>query len=511
MKISKLKIKNFRSYRGVEISFENLTAFIGRNDIGKSTILEALDIFFNDGKGVIKLESSDLNTEARGQNELYIEISVCFKDLPTEITIDSTYQTNLQNEFLLNEKGELEVIKRYSLKGLKEQVYLSAYHPSDPNCSDLYGKKSAELKKIIKDFGIHCENNSVNAIMRSAIWKHYNASEQCSLRELDLAKEDGKNIWEKIKEFLPQYSLFQSDRKNSDNDSEVQDPLKEATKEIINSNNLNEQFYTIAKEVTDKLSDVARSTLKKLKEMNPTLADGLEVKIPDVKELKWADLFKSVSIEGVDGIAMNKRGSGVRRLILLNFFRAKAEEKATKDNRTLIYAIEEPETSQHNEHQKILIDALKELASKGHQILLTTHSGHIVKQLSFNQLRLAQFNSCKQKEVVSVDVQALPYPSLNEINYIAFGDTNAEYHDELYGHLELQEQLEAFGQGKPKRSYIKNWKGKTREDEVILATYIRHQIHHPENKQNKLYTPEELQQSIEEMRTFLIAVNGSNQ
>ena len=46
MKISKLKIKNFHSYRSVEISFENLTAFIGRNDIGKSTILEALDVFF---------------------------------------------------------------------------------------------------------------------------------------------------------------------------------------------------------------------------------------------------------------------------------------------------------------------------------------------------------------------------------------------------------------------------------------------------------------------------------
>lgn len=414
---------------------------------------------------------------------------------------------------MLNEDGELEVIKRYSLKGLKEQVYLSAYHPSDPNCSDLYGKKSAELKKIIKDFGIHCENNSVNAIMRSAIWKYYNASEQCSLRELDLAKEDGKNIWEKIKEFLPQYSLFQSDRKNSDNDSEVQDPLKEAAKEIINSNNLNEQFYTIAKEVTDKLRDATRSTLEKLKEMNSTLADGLEVKIPDVKELKWADLFKSVSIEGVDGIAMNKRGSGVRRLILLNFFRAKAEEKATKDNRTLIYAIEEPETSQHNEHQKILIDALKELASKGHQILHTTHSGHIVKQLAFNQLRLTQFNSNKQKEVVKVDAQALPYPSLNEINYIAFGDTNAEYHDELYGHLELKKQLLYFEKENPKRQYkrVRRNGEITIKDIISLVKYIRHQIHHPKNKQNIVYTPEELKQSIEEMKIFLIALNDSNQ
>ena len=506
MKISKLKIKNFRSYRSVEISFEDLTAFIGRNDIGKSTILEALDIFFNNGKGAVKLESSDLNTEAKEQNELNIEIIVCFKGFPTKITIDSSHKTSLQNEFLLNKDGELEVIKRYSSKGLKEQVYLSAYHPSDQNCSDLYTKKSSDLKKIIKDAGIACGNNSINAIMRSAIWEHYKAKEHCALRELDLAKEDGKNIWEKIKEFLPQYSLFQSDRKNSDNDSEVQDPLKEATKEIISSSNLEAQFNQIATEVTNKLCEVANSTLSKLKEMNPDIAEGLEVKIPEVKDLKWAELFKSVSIEGKDGIAMNKRGSGVRRLILLNFFRAKAEEKASRDNRTLIYAIEEPETSQHNEHQKILIDALKELANKGHQILLTTHSGHIVKQLDIKQLRLARLNNNKQKEVVEVDVQALPYPSLNEINYIAFGDTNAEYHDELYGHLELQGLLASFEHGKLKRAYTKCWHGKSITQNISLAKYIRHQIHHPENIQNRLYTSEELQQSIEEMRAFLISV-----
>ena len=504
MKISKLKLKNFRSYRSVEISFENLTAFIGRNDIGKSTILEALDIFFNEGKGVVKLEANDLNTEAKESDEQYIEITVCFNDLPTEITIDSTYKTNFQNEFLLNKDGELEVIKRYSSKGLKEQVYLSAYHPSDQNCSDLYTKKSSDLKKIMKDAGITCKNNSINAKMRSAIWEYYKAKEHCALRELDLAKEDGKNIWEKIKEFLPQYSLFQSDRKNSDNDSEVQDPLKEATKEIISSSNLETQFNQIAMEVTKKLLEVANSTLSKLKEMNPDIAESLVVKIPEVKDLKWAELFKSVSIEGNDGIAMNKRGSGVRRLILLNFFRAKAEEKASRE-RTLIYAIEEPETSQHNEHQKILIDALKELANKGHQILLTTHSGHIVKQLDFKQLRLARLNN-KQKEVVEVDVQALPYPSLNEINYIAFGDTNAEYHDELYGHLELQGQLASFERGKSKRAYIKCWHGKSTTENISLAKYIRHQIHHPENTQNRPYTSEELQQSIEEMRMFLISV-----
>ena len=42
MKIKRLTIKNFRGYRGeTSIEFENLTAFVGKNDIGKSSIMEA--------------------------------------------------------------------------------------------------------------------------------------------------------------------------------------------------------------------------------------------------------------------------------------------------------------------------------------------------------------------------------------------------------------------------------------------------------------------------------------
>ena len=43
MKLKTVKIKNFRGFKDeIIIPFENLTAFIGKNDAGKSTILEAL-------------------------------------------------------------------------------------------------------------------------------------------------------------------------------------------------------------------------------------------------------------------------------------------------------------------------------------------------------------------------------------------------------------------------------------------------------------------------------------
>ena len=51
----------------------------------------------------------------RGKKEedLDIEISVCFSELPEKIIIDSTVETSLQDEFMLNADGQLEVIKRY--------------------------------------------------------------------------------------------------------------------------------------------------------------------------------------------------------------------------------------------------------------------------------------------------------------------------------------------------------------------------------------------------------------
>jgi AAA15 family ATPase/GTPase len=51
MKLAKLKIQNFRGYKDeIIIEFGNLISFVGKNDIGKSTILEALDIFLMKAK-----------------------------------------------------------------------------------------------------------------------------------------------------------------------------------------------------------------------------------------------------------------------------------------------------------------------------------------------------------------------------------------------------------------------------------------------------------------------------
>lgn len=506
MKIKSVKVKNFRGYKDeTKIDFDDLTVFVGKNDVGKSTILEALDIFFNDGNGVIKLDKSDLNISAVKKNNVETEISVCFTDLPEKIVIDSTVQTKLTDEYMLNSDGLLEIVKKYK-NGGKASVFIKAHHPTHPDCKDLLLKKNAELKNIIKERKIDCEDQKVNAQMRRAIWNSCSADLALSTIEIDASKEDAKKIWEKLNSYLPIYSLFQSDRKNSDGDSEVQDPLKEAVKQIISDEDIQRTLSSVAQIVETKLKEVSDRTLEKLKEMDPAVASSLNPVIPTADKLKWADVFKTVSIAGDENIPINKRGSGVKRLVLLNFFRAEAEHRSQENGSNgIIYAIEEPETSQHTNNQRMLIEAFKKLSQEGNaQVILTTHSPNIVKELDFKNIRLICDNN-GSKLVISVEPAVLQYPSLNEVNYLAYDEINEEYHNELYGFLEFQKWLEEYKRGRPQRTYQyrDNKTGSLKEWKLELSTYIRHQIHHPENDNNLSYTKSELKSSIDDMRRFI--------
>lgn len=505
MKLQSIKIKNFRGYREeIKVVFNDLTVFVGKNDIGKSTILEALDIFFNDGKGVVKIDKNDVNIlEAQNGNQDTI-ISVCFSDLPDRIVIDSSVDTNLRDEYLLNADGCLEIIKKYK-NGGAPKVYIKANHPTNIKCTDLMLKKNADLKRIIQTDGIECENLSINSVMRAAIWNHYSDDLQIQEIEIEATKEDAKKIWENISCYMPVYSLFQSDRKNSDGDNEVQDPLKEAVKQILNDESLQATLNEVAEEVQRKLQEVAERTLEKLREMDADIANSLNPVIPSGSALKWQDVFKGVSIAGDEAIPINKRGSGVKRLILLNFFRGEVERRFSEgDNTGIIYAIEEPETSQHTDNQRKLIEALKTLSdSLNVQVVLTTHSAYIVKQLEFSNLRLL-IEEDEHKIIKDILPGQLQYPSLNEVNYIAFNEITEEYHDELYSYIEFQGWKNAYCSGKPTRLYHRQLQnGNVRDEQKILTEYIRHQIHHPENRLNTKYTREELQQSIEEIRHFI--------
>ena len=96
------------------------------------------------------------------------------------------------------------------------------------------------------------------------------------------------------------------------------------------------------------------------------------------------------------------------------------------------------------------------------------------------------------------------------MNYLVFEEATEEYHDELYAFIEYQGWKSTYKQEKPTMLYHKQLQnGNTRDEQIILTEYIRHQIHHPENHLNQRYTKEELRQSIDDMRTFIVNMTGN--
>lgn len=145
------------------------------------------------------------------------------------------------------------------------------------------------------------------------------------------------------------------------------------------------QLDTLAAHVERHVQSVADRTLAKLNEMNPELASALSASLRD--QPKWKDLFK-YTLNSNNGVPMDKRGSGVRRLVLLNFFRAEAERKSNAEGgRPVLYAVEEPETAQHPSHQKMLVHSLLEISDKGGQVIITTHAPGLAGEVPVANIR----------------------------------------------------------------------------------------------------------------------------
>lgn len=519
MKIKTVTLKNFRAYKDdTIIDFDDLTAFVGKNDIGKSSVLEALDVFFNDGAGVVKLDKGDINLNNAEVNNT-ISITVEFTDLPVNIRIDPQNLTALNEEYLLTTDGTLKIRKDYPNAG-KAKVYIIANHPTNEHCKDLLLKKINELKKILDENEIECDDRTRSAVIRKSIWNHFSDNLNCSEVEIDTSKEGAKDIYDGLETYLPIYSLFRADRSNNDTDSEVQDPMKLAVKQLMARADVVDLCNQISSIVSTELSRIATNTLGKLQQMDPTTANSLTPSIPSVQNLKWADVFKAVSINSDNEIPLNKRGSGVKRLVLISFFRAEVDRRKADPknfNRGIIYAIEEPETSQHVQMQKMMIDSLRSLSRQSEvQVILTTHSSFVVKQLTYDNIRVIKDNAGRL--VIKPSPSILPYPSLNEINFTSFGDASDEYHNELYGQIQeyamsidpkclKEKEFENWlvGQGMlQSKQWKRIWAGVIQPGyNVTLQTYIRNTIHHPENKCNSMYSSVELETSIREMRSFI--------
>ncbi|MBU2912911.1 ATP-binding protein [Reichenbachiella agariperforans] len=397
MKLTKLKIKNFRCYQAETIFvIDELTSIIGKNDIGKSTLLEALDGFFNDN-----IDQSDLSNSAEGNT---VELTCYFDNIKDEIVLDTSTLTQPNEEGILNEDNQLEIVKHFNFGSRKTTaVFLNAYYPDDERIKLLLSKKNTPLKSLAEELGVDLEgvNKRKNPPIRQRIREHIGGSRSMTLLKVDgnIDNEDNlKAVWSSLKKMLPIYSLFKVDKSLNDKDGDIKDPMQVAINEALALPEIQSLLEQIETKVKEASTEVADKTIEKLKEFDESLSERL--KSDFTKAPSYNRIF-DLTLLNENNIPLNKRGSGIRRLVLLSFFQAQAEKrKVEKGAPSIIYAIEEPETSQHPNHQKIVVEALENLSElDGVQVLFTTHSSNLVREIEKSSLRYISKNDDDQLKI----------------------------------------------------------------------------------------------------------------
>lgn len=200
-------------------------------------------------------------------------------------------------------------------------------------------------------------------------------------------------------------------------------------------------------------------------------------------------------------ILLSKIGSGYEMIfsLLYSYYLSK------QNGKNMIILIDEPELHLHPKIQEKFMNFLLEI-SKDVQVMITTHSPILIKQLVENEyVKVLILN--KDITYSKIGQRKLSYNSANEINYLAFNLATEEYHNELYEELKnknganlgIKDFDTSFFINSKSEAKIYPWKGNP--DEVSIHTFIRNQIHHQAD--NGKASIKDLENSIKIMRTYL--------
>ncbi len=431
MKLVKCKIENFRSYENTEFNFSDLGVIIGKNDVGKSTLFDALDIFFENNKAL----EDDVNINS-SENKFSI---TCFFQVEPQIQINidasesERTQTSLESEYLLNQEKLLQIKKIWE-KGKLSKTYIVCDYPTNWE-KPLITLKIQDLRKLLS------KESEVNQNIKKEIRNFLFSQESLSFKEQEIdisTKEtDIVSIYNKLKEKMPKFLLFKADRTNTDKDNEITQITKAITQNAISE--IEQQFNNMKKNILSDIKSFANATLERLKSFDKDIVKDL---VPDITSKELGTLF-SYEFKSDSGISFNKRGSGVKRLFLLSFFLEDAERKQQSN---MIYAIEEPETSQHPNYQRIVIESLQKLAqNQGRQILLTTHTPEIVRMVNKENIIFIQKDDEDRRivyhgdeidtEILADTLGILPYLLYQRVLFVE-GETDVKFLNNLNNKFE---------------------------------------------------------------------------
>jgi len=379
MKILKCVITNFRAIEGsVSFYLYDYNVIVGKNDVGKSTVLKAIDLFLNENEALPEIQN--FNSE-----QSIVEIEIYFTPPLMEIIIDEKIKTTFKAEELLDKDGVLSVKKVWDTtkNKIKPQWYIKRKIYAE---HDFINETEKNLIKLCDKLKIntHKANGDEfnNSEKRQKLREHHRQNNISFTYDYEELKTTGttrsKLIYEALKNCLPRFEYFKADTSLTDSDKSIQNYFKKLSEKKLEEYGLND----IQKDVQEEIEKVLKRITDKINQVVPS-----EEKVQPCINFDWSNFLK-VSFRTNDNdkpIPLYFRGDGFRRITMMSYFEYLAEENKN-EHQNIIFGFEEPETFLHPSAQEQLFEKLINMTENGYQVLITSHSPTIIAKSSRDKM-----------------------------------------------------------------------------------------------------------------------------
>ncbi len=434
MKLSELKIENFRSFKNETIFFDDYTCLVGPNGSGKSAVLMALNVFFRNNDStvtnVLDLTKQDFHHENVKEP---MRITVTFEDLPSEddpsVSQEAKELIKLygrQDKLVLFAKAEWDSttesahVKQYGSRAVMKELkpYFEAKEKGElvPKLREIYSKLREKFSKL--------PNVTTGNAMQNALQDYENKRpDECSMEDAECECYGFTGGLYRLAD-LVQWVYVPAVK---DASSEQEEGSKTALGQLLQrtvrtkidfkgelavlEEEAEAKYETILEGKKEALKDLGLAIQKSLRDWtNPRAAFELEwqgnfakAKPPIAKAKVGEDAF-------IGEIA--RLGHGMQRGFLVAILKELVSNEQ-KGGPKLLLGFEEPELYQHPPQAQHIQGVLERLTKpeNNSQVIVTTHSPYFVSSKGFENIR--KFRKCGGKRPYSI-VKSTDYTKIEK-------------------------------------------------------------------------------------------------
>ncbi len=369
MKVETIQLRNFGPFAALEeMRLGGLATIVGQNDVGKSYILRALGVFFDK----VKLDLPDVHDWAEPEEDVVIELS--FTSLPDFVEFEDGVETSLAEEMLLDARGKLRIRKMFPRSNLsRPRVSFLVEDFEDDRFAALVPLAERDLNDRCQQGGLDVmrAGRGITNKSKRASLREKAQSLGVSVRAREVVLDTKSEAWRRISGLLPDFVLFQSETRTGVGETAFQSEFRPVVKAAADQS----EVVQAREAFTGAIGQALQSEVNKIFEHFQLHTDAF-TRLEARPTFSWEKAV-SFDIAGVDqhGIEkpLERRGSGVRRLLMVAFFQYLAE-RGRGEAASTVFAVEEPENSLHPGLQRKLITSFRHLADEGVQIIITSHS-----------------------------------------------------------------------------------------------------------------------------------------